>query len=187
MSKKEMFKPEKKYITMPGMRDNDKIEDALILPDDMEVSKPYDPFASKVKEVEDYNEKISTDFSDFKHLNLIGPKILFRPFKVSPVTKGGIARSFSIKYQDPETQRVKTTTADFAVQYRGVVCLISDDCSSHFKGRVKVGDIVDINPIAWQQHSYYLNRDVFQETEEPFTFWLTEQLVQAKIENTKGS
>ncbi len=175
-----MFKKEGKYIPFPGTRDEEK--ENLIIGLDEPTTLVRDPLQESVENVKKYNELISKDFSEFEGINLIGPKVLFRPFKVSPKTKGGLARSFAIRYQDQETGRVKTTNADFALQYKGVICAVSDECSEEFKNKVKVGSVVDIQTIAWTQHQYFLNRDVFNEVEEPFTFWLTPNHIQAVIE-----
>lgn len=179
---KNMFKKEGKYIPFPGTRDDDSKESLILTPDESP-AVVRDPLKEAEDKVIEYNTEISTNFTEFENINLIGPKVLFRPFKVSPKTKGGLARSFALKYQDPETGRVKTVNADFSLQYRGVICKVSDECPEEFKNKVKIGSIVDIQTIAWQQHQYLLNRDVFNETEEPFTFWLTPNHIQAVIEN----
>ena len=188
MSKKEMFKKEGKYIPFPGTRDFNPVtgenlshtESGIIV--DSELAKED----TEGKKIEEYNSSlINSDFKEFEGINLIGQKILFRPFKLSTKDKNGFYRSLSIATTLPNTETVKMIPLSYPLQYKGVVCAVSDECPKEFKDKVKVGSVVTIQTIAWQQQVYNLDRDLFQELEEPFTFWLTPNHVQAVIEDTK--
>ena len=190
-----MYKKDGKYMPFPGSRDInlatgeeytetesgivvtpeqaylDNIEKAKKLQNDEEVA------------INEYNKKITESFDDFKDIKLVGQKILFRPFKLSSKDKHGFYRDLAIMKQLPNTETMKRIPLSFPLQYRGVVCSVGNDCLVDFKDNIKVGDIVDIQTIAWEQQLYMMDRNLFNELEEPFTFWLTPGHIQAKIEN----
>ena len=197
MSKgKEMYKKEGKFMPFPGTRDFNPVtgedyskdESGLVLSSE-DAYLAQMARDNKLKEDEEtaiakYNEDVLTVSDEFKNINLVGAKILFRPFKLSSKDKSGFYRDLAITEQLPNTESKRRIPLSFPLQYEGVVCAVSDECPIEFRDKVKVGDIITIQSIAWQQQIYNMNRDVFQELEEPFTFWLTPGHVQAKIENT---
>lgn len=196
MPKKDMFKKEGKYIPFPGTRDFNPVTNEayteseagiIVTPEaasEAAFLRMQEQNEKDAKAVDDYNKSlVNTDFKEFENIKLVGPKVLFRPFKHTLRTKGGLYRKISFFQPLPNTETVKEVPLSYPLQYRGVVCKVSDECPEEFKNKVKVGDIVDIQSIAWQQQSYVMDRDLFQELEEPFTFWLTPNHIQAVIEN----
>ncbi len=186
MQKKDMFKKEGKLIPFPGTRDFNPVtgEDLSHTESGIIVNSDLAAGEKDADAVEKYNEElINSDFKEFKGINLIGQKILFRPFKLSTKDKNGLFRSLSIATTLPNTETIKMMPLSYPLQYKGIVCAVSDECPQEFKDKVKVGSIVTIQTIAWQQQVYNLDRDLFQELEEPFTFWLSPGHIQAVIES----
>ena len=183
-----MFKKEGKFIPFPGTRDFNPVtgEDLSHTESGIIVNADLAAGEKDADAGEKYNEElINSDFKEFKGINLIGQKILFRPFKLSTKDKNGLFRSLSIASTLPNTETVKMIPLSYPLQYKGVVCSVSDECPQEFKDKVKVGSVVTIQTIAWQQQVYNLDRDLFQELEEPFTFWLSPGHIQAVIETPK--
>jgi hypothetical protein len=190
MSKKEMFKKEGKFIPFPGTRDFNPVtgEDLSHTESGIIVDSDLAKEDTEGKSIEEYNNSlVNSDFKEFEGINLIGQKILFRPFKLGNKNKNGFYRSLSIATTLPNTETVKMMPLSYPLQYKGVVCAVSDECDETFKSKVKVGSVITIQTIAWQQQAYTLDRDLFQELEEPFTFWLTPGHIQAVIEDTKAN
>jgi hypothetical protein len=196
MQKKDMFKKEGKLISFPGTRDFNPVTNEayteseagiIVTPEaasEAAFLRMQEQNEKDARAVDDYNKGlVTTDFKEFENIKLIGSKVLFRPFKHTLRTKGGLHRKISFFQPLPNTETVKEVPLSYPLQYRGVICKISDECPEEFKSKVKVGDIADIQSIAWQQQAYVMDRDLFQELEEPFTFWLTPGHIQAIIEN----
>lgn len=116
----------------------------------VERKKQEEKVRAERDKVTTYNNRLlETKDPVVESMVILGPKVLLRLFKLQKYTEAGAycgGRTLTVMSKSEMNKEIVEAPDDVQFQERGVVVAISDDCSANFKAKVKVGDIVDIDP-----------------------------------------